>query len=187
LFVSGAFGLSTKLICPECGGVLGPAEPGVSSCTCFKSGSSPPALDQAGLDESGFAKPTVEESLSDTHPVETVSKTCFKCGADVAGKKRYKDSRGYMCADCNRAEVQAEKAGTTPCAECGRRVKDAGLVEFRGMRICKLCIAELRDADKKKIKLVSSKNFEAQDKRTLKILILIMLILAVLMVVGHFK
>ena len=174
--------MATKLICPDCGGVLGSAEPGVSSCTCFKSEASAPP----GLDEPGFAKPTIEESLSDTHPVETLSKTCFKCGADVAGKKRYKDSRGYLCADCNRAEIKAEKAGTTPCAECGRRVKEAGLIEFRGMRICKLCLAELRDADKKKIKLVSSKNFETQDKKTLKILILVMLILAILMVVGHF-
>jgi len=118
----------------------------VASCTCFNA-SSP------DLDETGFAQPspepTIEQQLNDTHPVETLSKLCFKCGADVAGKKRYKDSRGYMCADCNRAEIEAEKAGTTPCAECGRRVKDAGLVEFRGSRICKLCLAELRDADKR--------------------------------------
>lgn len=119
--------------------------------------------------------------------METVSKFCFKCGADVAGKKRYKDSRGYICADCNRAEVESEKAGTTPCAECGRRVKDGGLVEFRGARICKLCLAELRDADKKKIKVISGKSFEAQDRRTLKILIVIMIILAIFMVVGFFK
>jgi len=164
--------------------VLGPPEPGVASCTCFNA-SSP------DLDETGFAQPspepTIEQQLDDTHPVETLSKLCFKCGADVAGKKRYKDSRGYMCADCNRAEIEAEKAGTTPCAECGRRVKDAGLVEFRGSRICKLCLAELRDADKKKIKIVSGKNFEAQDKRNLKILIVIALILLFFMVLSYFK
>ena len=153
----------------------------MARCTCF------PDQPEAGLDDTAFAKPTVEETLNDTHPVETLTKSCFKCGADVVGKKRYKDSRGYMCADCNRAEVQAEKAGTTPCAECGRRVKDAGLVEFRGARICKLCLAELRDADKKKIKVISGKTFEAQDRRTLKILIVIMILLAILMVVGHFK
>ena len=165
--------MTTKLTCPDCGGVLGSPEPGVSTCTCFKSES--------------FAQPSVEQSLSDTHPVETLSKVCFKCGADVAGKKRYKDSRGYMCAECNKAEIAAEKAGTAQCAECGRRVKEAALTEFRGMRICKLCIVALRDADKKKVKLVSGKNFEAQDRKTLKILIVIMLILAGFMIYSHFK
>jgi DNA-directed RNA polymerase subunit RPC12/RpoP len=179
--------LDTKLTCPDCGGVLGPAEPGVSPCTCFKSESfSDPNLDP-GLGRDDFGRAAVEPSLSDTHPVETLTKRCFKCGADVVGKKRYKDSRGYMCADCNRAEIDAEKAGTTLCPECGRRVKDAALVEFRGMRICKLCIAEQRDADKKKIRVISGKNFEAQDRRTLKILIIVMIVLAVFMVMSYFK
>lgn len=165
--------VTEKLTCPDCGGVLGPAEAGESACNCFKAES--------------FALPSMEQSLSDTQPVETLSKVCFKCGADVAGKRRYKDSRGYLCADCNRAEVEAEKAGTIPCGNCGRRVKEVGLIEFRGMRICKLCVAELRDADKKKIKLISGKNFEAQDKKTLKVLVIILIVLAGFIVLGYFK
>jgi DNA-directed RNA polymerase subunit RPC12/RpoP len=182
------FVLDTKLTCPDCGGVLGPAEPGVSPCTCFKSPSySQASLSQDNLEQPGFEQPNSEASLSDTHPVETLSKVCFKCGADVAGKKRYKDSRGYMCADCNRAEIDAEKAGTAPCSSCGRRVKVAGLVDFHGDRICKLCLAEQRDADKKKIKLVSGKNYDTQDKRKLKILIIVMLILAAFILYSHFR
>jgi hypothetical protein len=129
----------------------------------------------------------MEHSLGDTHPVETLSKFCFKCGADVAGKKRYKDSRGYMCADCNRAEIDSEKAGTALCSECGRRVKEAGLVEFRGVRMCKLCVTELRNAEKKKIKVISGDQFEANDRRTLKVLIIIAIVLAVFMLMGYVK
>jgi hypothetical protein len=169
----GAFCVAEKLTCPDCGGILGPAEAGESSCLCFKS-----EFD---------ARPSMEESLSDTQPVETLSKVCFKCGADVAGKKRYKDSRGYLCAECNRAEVVAEKAGTIPCAECGRRVKEAGLVEFRGMRICKLCVAELRNADKKKIRVIGGSKYETEDKKTLKILIIILIVLAGFIVLGLVK
>jgi len=167
------FCVATKLTCPDCGGVLGPAEPGESACICFKNES--------------YAQQSMEESLSDTHPVETLSKICFKCGADVAGKKRYKDSRGYMCADCNRTEIDAEKAGTALCQECGRRVKEGALTDFRGARICKLCLTELRDADKKKIKLVSGKNFEAEEKKSLKTLIIILIVLGVFCILGFFK
>ena len=173
--------MATKLICPDCGGVLGPAEPGEAVCACFKNSNS--TLEES----SGPGKPTPEETLSDTDPVETVSKFCFKCGADVVGKKRYKDSRGYICADCNRAEIEAEKAGTALCGECGRRVKVGALSDFHGKNVCRLCLAELRDTDKKKIRVISGKGFEAQDRRTLKILIVVMIILAIFMVVGYFK
>jgi hypothetical protein len=174
----GAFFVTAKLTCPDCGGVLGPAEPGESACSCFTSAS----YAQMRPDQSD-----PDQSLSDTQPVETLTKTCCKCGADVAGKKRYKDSRGYLCADCNRAEVEAEKAGTTLCPECGRRVKEAALTDFRGMRICKLCVAELRDADKKKIKVIGGKNYETNEKKTLKVLIAIALVLLVFMVLGYLK
>jgi predicted RNA-binding Zn-ribbon protein involved in translation (DUF1610 family) len=168
------FRVATKLTCPDCGGVLGPAEPGESSCTCFQSQS--------------FSQPTTgEESLSDTQPVETLTKVCCKCGTDVAGKKRYKDSRGYICADCNRKEIEEEKAGTELCPNCGRRVKEAALTEFRGMRICKLCIAELKASDSKKIKVISGKQFDANDRRTLKILVIICVVLLFFMVLGFFK
>jgi hypothetical protein len=170
--------VATKLTCPDCGGLLGPPEPGVSSCTCFK--------DDA-FSEPGFSEPSVERSLSDTHPVETLSKLCFRCGADVAGKKRYKDSRGYMCAECNKAEIAAEKAGTAQCGECGRRVKEASLTDYRGTRTCKLCMVAVRDAEKKKIKVVSGKNFEAQDRRSLKMLVVIMILLAIVIIYSHFK
>src|SRR4029079_15501500 len=37
--------MSTKLVCPDCGGVLGVAEPGEMPCKCFskRAGSRPPA------------------------------------------------------------------------------------------------------------------------------------------------
>jgi ribosomal protein L37AE/L43A len=165
--------VTAKLTCPDCGGVLGPAEPGESACICFKS--------------EAIAQPTMEESLSDTQPVETLSKLCFKCGTDVAGKRRYKDSRGYLCSDCNRAEVEAEKAGTAVCGECGRRVKEGALTEFRGVRMCKLCVVEQKNADKGKIKVISGSQFEAQDRKTLKILVIVLIILAGFIVLGFFK
>jgi DNA-directed RNA polymerase subunit RPC12/RpoP len=174
--------LDTKLTCPDCGGALGPAEPGVAPCTCFQSRTL--AEDEASFNN---AEQHGADTLNDTQHVETLSKSCFKCGANVAGKKRYKDSRGYMCADCNKAEIAAEKAGTTKCPECGRRLKETGLVEFRGQRMCKFCMNELRDADKKKIKVISGKNYDNQDRKTLKILIVIMILLALVIVYSHFR
>jgi DNA-directed RNA polymerase subunit RPC12/RpoP len=165
--------VAMKLTCPDCGGVLGPAEPGESSCTCFSSQTP--------------SQPTVEESLSDTQPVETLTKVCFKCGTDVVGKKRYKDSRGYLCADCNRKEVEEEKAGTELCPNCGRRVKEAALTEFRGMKICKLCIAELKANDSKQIKVISGSQFDEQERKKLKILIIIGIVLLFFMILGLFK
>jgi hypothetical protein len=84
------------------------------------------------LASSGFS----QASVSPQGPV--VSKLCFKCGKDVAGHQRVKDSRGYMCMDCHRAEVAEEKANPR-CADCSRRVKEAALVEFEGRRICGKC------------------------------------------------
>jgi DNA-directed RNA polymerase subunit RPC12/RpoP len=176
--LAGAIALSTKLTCPDCGGVLGVAEPGESSCSCFKAESISLA-DASSASEAG-GQPT----LNDTQAVETLSKVCFKCGANVVGKKRYKDSRGYMCADCNKAEIAAEKEGTARCAECGRRVKEAGLVEFRGVRMCKLCISELRDAEKKKIKPISSQNFDAQEKKNIWRMVILLIILGFFIVLS---
>jgi DNA-directed RNA polymerase subunit RPC12/RpoP len=169
--------VSTNLICPDCGGVIGSAEPGVAVCTCF-------AKPEESFD---VGEHSSERSLSDTEAVAELTKRCFKCGANVAGHRRFKDSRGYLCVECNRKEMEAEKEGTAACAECGRRVKPTGLVEFRGLMICKLCKNDHTDAERKKVKLVSSKNFDEQEKKSVKTLAILLGILAVLMIVGWFK
>ena len=180
--------MATKLICPDCGGVLGEAEEGEAACVCFKDQAHAAAAhdDQKDLDLSSETY-SGEATLNDTQPVEVVTKVCCKCGADVRGRKRYKDSRGYLCAECNEKEIIAEREGTALCAECGRRVRVTALNDFRGSMMCKLCQIEIRDADKKRIKVVSSKNFASEDKRTLKIAIGVLAVLAFFMLLSAIK
>ncbi len=184
--------MTTKLTCPDCGGVIGPREPGESPCSCFENQTTPRA-GSASLDlESAEASPQAtaarseHDTVTDPPTVDTGGKYCFKCGANVTGKKRWKDSRGYICADCNAAEIEAEKTGTVKCPDCGRRLRPQALIEFQGKMICKLCANEQREADKKKIKVISSKVYEENDRKRLIVLCVIAFILLLLMIRSYF-
>src|SRR3954468_11681306 len=70
-------------------------------------------------------------------------KVCVRCGKDLAGHRRFKDSFGYWCKDCHRADkaekVAAEPQGV-PCELCFRSVAEESLTSFDGKRLCSRCL-----------------------------------------------
>jgi len=123
--------MSTDIICPDCGGLVG-ADPSDlrRKCTC-------------NLNDTDH----VAEALG----APKVQKVCCICGKDVSHEKRAKDSRGYWCYDCHKAErarERAAEAGKVPCHDCGRLVVPKALIAFEGDKICARC-KESRQEKKK--------------------------------------
>src|SRR5690242_10035275 len=124
--------MATKVVCPDCGGIIGEPSPGETPCTCF-------------------TMPEQKTSKSDTDtfdPITRQEKVCVLCGKDVAGHRRLKDSRGYICLACAKAEKAAEKAGKIRCKFCRKLVKPDGLVPFQGKMICRRCFADFEEKAK---------------------------------------
>lgn len=166
--------MSVDIVCPDCGGIIGgTGANGRQACSC-----------------------AVPPTKSDTVRIETpvpdlndarASKVCIVCGKDTAGHRRVKDSRGYMCYPCAKAEMDAEKAGTVRCAECGRRVKPAGLVDYDGIRICRKCFNDHKELKKKAVKKVATRHYELHEKKTLMTLAIVFTVLLILILIGLLK
>ena len=165
--------MSTELICPECGGVIGgdPADTG-RACTCWANKS--PNGELPGQDSSGD---TVIERQEVPKP-----KVCCQCGTDLTGKKRFRDSRGYWCYACHIQDKEANKPKGERCADCGRVVAEAALSEFEGRRICGACRAERKDLARERRRLSPVKT-GAHDKLAKQRLYWLLAILALLVVI----
>src|SRR5687768_9421373 len=80
------------VVCPDCGGVIGGDDGGGRrACTCVLAGAS--------------KHDTVRIEVPLPADVNEKRKVCLVCGKDVAGHRRVKDSRGYMCYQCARDEM----------------------------------------------------------------------------------
>ncbi len=64
-------------------------------------------------------------------------KTCCHCGRDVSGHTRFKDSRGYWCKDCHKADKEA--LGEAKCRSCGRTFPKEKLIDIDGKKYCATC------------------------------------------------
>ncbi|HVT87586.1 MAG TPA: hypothetical protein VHD56_01930, partial [Tepidisphaeraceae bacterium] len=175
-------------ICPECGGVIGATQidsQGRSPCGCFK-----PEPATAVADEREDSSDTVSlPSSSQEPPVDPATKPaklCILCGKDVSGHRRVKDSRGYLCYDCAKNEIKEEREGTVPCKECGKRIKEAGLIEYNGIKICRKCYNDHQEADKKKFRKVATSQYNAQDKKNVIILAVVFGILGLIVIWRQF-
>jgi hypothetical protein len=146
--------MSVDIICPDCGGVIGgTGADGRRACSCTPSASKSDTV-------------RIELPLPDINDTRQ-RKICIVCGKNVEGHRRVKDSRGYMCYACAKAEMKAEKEGTVRCAECGRRVKPAGLVDYDGIKICKKCHNDHKELKKKAVRKVATRHYELHEKKTL--------------------
>src|ERR1700722_12910152 len=120
--------MATELICPDCGGVIGgddfDARP---KCQCQMDLSltsddtevEAPAVQTDPSDDS--AAPPIVRPAAPSGP----KKICCKCGKDVTNAKRARDTRGYWCWDCHRADLRRERGKEKPrarCPQCGRLV-----------------------------------------------------------------
>jgi hypothetical protein len=130
--------MAGEMLCPDCGGVVGATETTSAGppCSCFSSASKlETAVDMPSPE--GPAQP----------------KLCVLCGKDVAGHRRVKDSRGYVCYDCAKDEQRRGRDGRLRCRSCGRLVKAELLVKSEsGTKICVKCQAEQVKARKQEIR-----------------------------------
>lgn len=164
--------MSVEVICPDCGGVIGGASSSRGPCTC------------AVPETHSYTPPAhVERTASDQEDrgnVGGAEKICIVCGKNVAGHRRVKDSRGYTCYDCVKAERANEIAGTIPCAECGRRVREQGIVDYNGLKICRKCHLEHLEHDKHKPRQIKTAQFDAHEKRNIIILAIVVAVLGLI-------
>jgi len=163
--------MATDVVCPDCGGLVG-AEAGDlrRKCTCNLSDT-----DHVG-EPMGLTQQPVARKI------------CCVCGKDVTGQKRAKDSRGYWCYDCHRAERAREKqieASKVPCHDCGRLVLPAGLTSYEGDMICAPCRQERIDKTKFRPS-VTSKYHAAHERRQLLLIVLFAALLIAVILLHHF-
>jgi len=142
-----------EVICPDCGGVVG-AQPGDErqACTCFQQRRTPVYTPPEPVDDS---------------PPPPVEKLCRLCGKNVAGHRRMKDSLGYLCLACAKAD-RREDDGLVSCAECGKRLKPMGLVDYAGTKICRTCFNDHKEMSKFQAPPPNLSVYDDREKRSLK-------------------
>ena len=170
--------MSEDLICPDCGGVIG-GEPGQGRrvCDCFAERKSV-ALEP---------RPTVQPEFAED-PSSTGEKVCRTCGKNLKGHRRFKDSRGYQCAQCALSEQHQDvQANLVPCTECGRKLKIDGITTYEDRVMCKRCASEKRELSKFKppIAGIVVKEKEAE-KATLRNLLIVAGVLLLIMLLAGF-
>lgn len=186
--------MSTELICPDCGGIIGgdATDPG-RVCTCFANSDSSPKVQTAQAKTNELLTADLqtndvqigEESSSDTvvDQVEAPkAKVCCQCGKDLSGHRRLRDSRGYWCYACHKLDKEATKPKGVACADCGRIVAEAALADYEGRMLCGPCRQEQKDTAKERRRL-SPVQTTAHDEMAKKRLLWILGVAAVLIVI----
>lgn len=158
--------MSTDLICPDCGGVIGldPSDPG-RACTCYTN--TAPARSSSGTDNGSSGDTVVERAAG------PVAKVCCQCGVDLHGKKRLNDSRGYWCYACHKLDQEANKPKGQKCADCGRIVPPAALSDYNGDMICGACRNDRKEQAKhaRKVGGVDTSSYDQDAKKKLLIML----------------
>lgn len=175
-----------KVICPDCGGVVGAPGPGEVACDCRAEPA--PDLQPESVD-SGETKSDTVSIATPTIPGSgpPAVKPCAVCGRELAGHRRYKDSRGYVCPQCMKQEEEDKIAGKVSCPRCKRKVREAGIVTFNGRKMCRSCQLSLQESKKVLVHKVASKHYDSQEKRTVFILLGVVGILVFFMIMSLFK
>jgi DNA-directed RNA polymerase subunit RPC12/RpoP len=124
-------------------------------------------------------------------PAQTAQKVCCMCGKDLAGKKRFKDSRGYWCPECSEEDARSKEDKGTPCEHCGRKVPEQSMTSVDGKMLCVRCVREqreLRAPGNKKFRAVNDRAFKEHEKKKMLIMGGILVVLLVLMIYAfmHF-
>ncbi len=132
----------SELLCPDCGGVVGATESTEAGfpCKCFVPDPS------AKFEETAVGEPA---------PVEAPKlKLCRLCSKDLAGHRRLKDSLGYLCYECAKAEEKRELGDRVRCRVCGHLVKETSITDYEGTKMCSKCYGERMDLKKQQIKRI---------------------------------
>src|SRR4051812_1742027 len=189
--------LAGVIHCPDCGGVVGATQTTDAGfpCTCFQT-------DRAGADDAdnnnnggGGGLGAAPMDPSGTQVLDAPrdgAKVCWKCGKDLSGHRRFRDSYGYWCKDCHRADqrvrTEQEEEGKVKCAGCGRMVRSDVLQAYEGELICSRCLKERRDikaAGSKRFRAVSDKAYKKTEYLRLAILLGVVALLGLIILLRH--
>jgi hypothetical protein len=186
--------MATDLICPDCGGVIGgdDSDPR-AKCQC--------QMDMnLTMDDTEVEAPAVDAgsepapAAAEAKPAATKApKLCCKCGKDVTNQKRARDTRGYWCWECHRADLRQERGREKPrarCPQCGRLVPADSITTYHGEPMCAKCRIEEEEApNHKKLKFKLKQPDEvhkAQEKKKIYIMAGVVAFLLLLALVNHF-
>lgn len=125
---------------------------------------------QAGSSSQASSPAPTQRKLDESvagYPQSKGIKHCCVCGADVAGRKRYKDHDGrYWCEECK--EAGREPGDGIPCADCHIATQPAELVEHSvaqgTLRLCKACDTKRKQAEKREKARIAAALEEARQE-----------------------
>lgn len=163
--------LSAKILCSTCGREILPPDAPPSDhgrCIC-----KPEEAQASAVEETGA--------------VEQSRKSCYVCGADLAGQRRYKDRNGkYWCSKCRASDAQQKTAVKIYCCvDCGRSVDPAKLTDFRDIKLCSSCLAErTRKLGLHAKKRYIQKSFKREEWGTILKLVVAAIVLGALAIFG---
>ena len=145
------------------------------------------AAGQPGLADSAAAGNASSDTATIDASTTGPEKRCRVCGKDLAGHRRIKDSLGYICRECAKAEAPPTDPDRRPCPECERLIKPGGFVPYNGKHICRRCFADHMELDKYKKAAPSASAFVHQEKQSLTRLMIFAGVLFMLMLWSAYK
>ena len=84
------------------------------------------------------------------------------------------------------AEQEEREKDLIKCPECERKLKTSAIVEYRGTLICRRCHMHHLENDKLKVAKVTLTKHKEHDKKTVKTLAIVFLVLAMILVIKMF-
>ena len=96
----------------------------------------------------------------------------FQIGQSLAYPRpplgRHEEEQESAAPRAEQLAAEAQDAGRVPCAECGRKLKPEGLIEFGGVRICKPCHEHHREVARTKRAPIHSTHHDEHEKQRVK-------------------
>src|SRR5262245_41388116 len=170
--------MSELIVCPDWAGTVaatGPSDEGPPR-TCFR--------------QPGYKHDPDDPAGTQVMAPSGKQKICVNCGKDLAGHRRFKDSRGYWCPACMEEDEKKGESQGTPCEKCGRKVPEKSLSSVDGVRMCVRCVREqreLRAPGNKKFRAVNVRSYKEHEKRKMLIMGIVLVVLLILMYVAWTK
>ena len=105
--------------------------------------------DQESLAAEDSGAPKAELSSGDSSALGvSVHKVCCRCGTELSGKTRFKDSQGkYWCPACNEKDQLRQQPAV--CPDCKGEFTRADLQEFKGTAVCAECWEKRKQSAKR--------------------------------------
>jgi hypothetical protein len=173
--------METDVVCPDCGRVIAPRGSIAEAMRCR-------CNDGKGASVATAAALDAEVAAAGASAAKG-EKSCYICGASLAGRVRLKDNLGrYWCKQCASADKRAkrhEEKGR--CADCSRVFPPAKLTFFQNAKICPGCFKAREKALEKKVKKQAAETIHTKhERRTLLWMTIAVVVLLALGALSHY-